>query len=179
QFSAVKPKITRYTSEKDAQLSTETVFLSTPLGYVQMGIGDCQVLAMIDSGLMVNLPTDLVRDTDLVHRQANIGLRRIGGHECKVEGECRRSSWAGRSCLLFGPGYDMTWPGGRRFSWLWILEALGLRRPSVSRRAGIGRKVEGHRWALAGFYQGRRSQLKEERRGRRDIIGGAEAKRVE
>ncbi|KNZ61157.1 uncharacterized protein VP01_14443g1, partial [Puccinia sorghi] len=32
------------------------------------------------------LPTDLVWDADLVCRQANIGLRRIGKHECKVEG---------------------------------------------------------------------------------------------
>ncbi|KNZ45828.1 hypothetical protein VP01_7773g1, partial [Puccinia sorghi] len=54
---------------------------------VQMCIGDLQVWVMIDSGSMVNLlPTDLVRDTDLVRRQANIGLRGIGVHECKVDG---------------------------------------------------------------------------------------------
>ncbi|KNZ62830.1 hypothetical protein VP01_12195g1, partial [Puccinia sorghi] len=42
---------------------------------------------MIESGSMVNLlPTNLVWDADLVCRQANIGLRGIGGHECKVNG---------------------------------------------------------------------------------------------
>ncbi|KNZ58113.1 uncharacterized protein VP01_1999g3 [Puccinia sorghi] len=61
--------------------------VSCLLGYIQMCIGDCQVWAMIDSGLMVNLlPTDLVRDADLVHQQANIGLHGICGHECKVDG---------------------------------------------------------------------------------------------
>ena len=71
--------------EEAPGLHTDTV--SCPLGYVQMCIGDRQVWAMIDSGSMVNLlPTDLVRDADLVRRQANIGLRGIGGHECKVDG---------------------------------------------------------------------------------------------
>ncbi|KNZ48903.1 hypothetical protein VP01_5334g1, partial [Puccinia sorghi] len=66
-----------------------------PLGYVQMCIGDRQVWVMIDSGSMVNLlPTDLVRDVDLV-RRPNIGLRRIGRHKCKVNGvvevaKCKR-----------------------------------------------------------------------------------------
>ncbi|KNZ44113.1 hypothetical protein VP01_9500g1, partial [Puccinia sorghi] len=80
---------------RDTDLHTDTVLC--PLGYVQICIGDCQVWAMIDSGWsMVNLlPTDLVRDADLVHRQANSRLGGIGGHECKVDGvvevaKCKR-----------------------------------------------------------------------------------------
>ncbi|KNZ60414.1 hypothetical protein VP01_15585g1, partial [Puccinia sorghi] len=74
-------------------LHTDTVLC--PLGYVQMCIGDHQVSAMIESGSMVNLlPTDLVRDADLVCQQANIGLRGIGGHKCKVDrvvvAKCKR-----------------------------------------------------------------------------------------
>ncbi|KNZ49848.1 uncharacterized protein VP01_4740g1 [Puccinia sorghi] len=51
-----------------------------------MGIGDCQVWEMIDSGLMVNLlPKDLVHNTDLIWRQENIGLQGIRGHACQVD----------------------------------------------------------------------------------------------
>ena len=71
--------------EAPSEFLSDTV--SCPLGYVQMCVGDRQVWAMIDSGSMVNLlPTDLVRDADLIRRQANIGLRGIGGHECQVDG---------------------------------------------------------------------------------------------
>ncbi|KNZ57431.1 hypothetical protein VP01_2160g2, partial [Puccinia sorghi] len=53
-----------------------------PLGYVQMGIGDCQVWVMIYSGSMVNLLlTDLIHNADLIQRQANIRLWGIGGNE--------------------------------------------------------------------------------------------------
>ncbi|KNZ48494.1 uncharacterized protein VP01_5629g1 [Puccinia sorghi] len=57
-----------------------------PLGYVQMCIGDCQVWAMIDSGLMVNLLPKLVRNADLVRQQANIELRGIGRHSARWTG---------------------------------------------------------------------------------------------
>jgi len=73
--------------QRDPCPELESDAVSCPLGYVQMGIGDQQVWAMIDSGSMVNLlPADLARDADLVRRQAKIGLRGIGGHECQVEG---------------------------------------------------------------------------------------------
>ncbi|KNZ46032.1 uncharacterized protein VP01_7611g1 [Puccinia sorghi] len=45
------------------------------------------VCSMVDRGSMVNLlPTDLVRDADWVRQHAKIGLRRISGHKCKVDG---------------------------------------------------------------------------------------------
>ncbi|KNZ62563.1 hypothetical protein VP01_12554g1 [Puccinia sorghi] len=62
-----------------AYLSSPTETVSCLLSYVQMCIGR-QVWVMVNL-----LPTDLVRDADLVRRQANIGLRRISGHECKVD----------------------------------------------------------------------------------------------
>ncbi|KNZ61304.1 hypothetical protein VP01_14224g1 [Puccinia sorghi] len=53
--------------EETPSLHLDTV--SCPLGYTKMGIGDCQVWVMIDSGSM-----------------AKIELRRIVGDEYKVDG---------------------------------------------------------------------------------------------
>ncbi|KNZ63414.1 hypothetical protein VP01_11490g1, partial [Puccinia sorghi] len=64
------------------------------LVYFQMGIGDCQVWAMIDSRLMVNLlPTGLVREADLVCQQANIGLQGLAGTSARLTRWWRGSGW--------------------------------------------------------------------------------------
>ncbi|KNZ52408.1 hypothetical protein VP01_358g3 [Puccinia sorghi] len=118
-----------------------------------MCIGDHQVWVMIDSGSMVNLlPTDLVGDVDLVRRQANIRLRGIGGHECKVEAKCKRhvsfllvqalEVILGRP-FLFAFWAGLRYDSARREEILSVVDSrAGIRFETtfVSRRAGIGRK---------------------------------------
>ncbi|KNZ51117.1 hypothetical protein VP01_4089g1 [Puccinia sorghi] len=113
------------------------------LSYVQVCIGDHQAWEMLDSGSMVNLLPSLRH-----------------GYECKVGGLVQALEVILGRPFLFAFRAGLRYDLAQREEILSVMDSQGIRfeRPSVSWRAGTGRRELGHQRVKRESREGRRAR---------------------